>query len=281
MTLLKIERSFLARPEHSNRKYVIAGNMIEEYKYDSPQPYHLLSMQMKSKGEGLKRDITPEQEKEIQLRSGTRAKQELRRLVDANHKQWKSSDGRQERQKFITLTFTENMQDLLKANSLFTDFIKRLNYFLTKSKTNQLKYVAVHELQKRGAIHYHIIFFNLPYVRNDRLEKIWGHGFTKPKVISSIKNIGNYMAKYLTKQDHTAREKHQKRYFASRGLKKPFKVRKQETVSEIAYILKNQAPTYSVRPESSIVPFEYRTYDLSNAPQVRREVLECLQYPTS
>lgn len=185
---------YLAKPVSLSGKYIISGSIVEEYVYTNSQGRHLLSTQTKSKGQGVRRTLTPEQEKDIQLRSAYRAKQHLRRLVDANFKEWKEAGGTVYTQKFLTLTFKENLQDLEKANRYFTDFIKRFNWHVFHDHKNRLKYVAVHEVQKRGAIHYHIIFFNLPFIRNEKIAHIWSHGFTKTKKIASIKNVGAYLS---------------------------------------------------------------------------------------
>lgn len=272
MSLLRIERHFLAKPEKTNRKYIISGPMVEEYLYKEPRPYNLIFDQTKSKGLGVRRTLTPEEELEIQERTGERAKKALRRLVNANNREWKDIDGKVQVQKFLTLTFAENMQDLEKANGLFTDFIKRFNYAVFGVNRNHLKYVAVHEIQKRGAIHYHVIFFNLPYMRNDKIARIWGHGFTKPKAISSIRNVGAYLAKYLSKQGKTARKKGQKRYFSSRGLKLPLRIRNQERANTIAALLAKEKPIYEKESEYH---FRYRAFDLSRRSGIRQEVIQC------
>ena len=274
MSLLKIDRYFVAKPEKTNRKLIISGNIIEEYLYDNPRPFNLISDQKKSKGEGVRRTISNEEKKEIEVRTGMRAKRNLRRLVNANYKEWQNTDGSTEMQKFLTFTFAKNEKDLAKANNIFTDFIKRLNYSVFKVNRNYLKYVAVHEIQKRGAIHYHAIFFNLPYMKNDRIAEIWGQGFTKPKRITSIKNVGNYLAKYLSKQEHTARQYGQKRYFSSRGLKLPVRVRNQDKATAIATLISNQTPTYE---KESKYHFRYRAYDLSDDVSIRELVLESLK----
>jgi hypothetical protein len=55
----------------------------------------------------------------------------------------------------------------------------RLNYHIGHA----LKYVSVVEFQKRGAVHYHAVFFNLPFIVNDELAAIWSHGFIKINAI--------------------------------------------------------------------------------------------------
>lgn len=124
--------------------------------------------------------------------------------------------------KFVTLTFKENMQDISYCNIEFMKFIKRLNYYLYKTKTQKIKYLATWEKQKRGAIHYHVIFFDFPYIENDRLQQIWEHGFIKiNKVdVDSKENRGRYISKYFGK-DLDIKEHKKKAFFKSRNLKLP------------------------------------------------------------
>ena len=55
--------------------------------------------------------------------------------------------------------------------------------------------------QERGAIHYHIILFDFPFISINRLTTIWGHGFVKINKIDvdSIENRGRYISKYFEK----------------------------------------------------------------------------------
>lgn len=124
--------------------------------------------------------------------------------------------------KFMTLTFKENIQDIEYTNYEFNKFIKRLNFNLYKTKKQQLKYLAVWEQQKRGAIHYHIIFFDLPYIKIKDLEKIWGNGFVKLNKIDvdSKDNRGRYVSKYFSK-DIDIKTYKQKSFFKSQNLKAP------------------------------------------------------------
>lgn len=74
--------------------------------------------------------------------------------------------------KFLTLTFKENITDPKKANSYFKEFVKKLNNAFSVS----LKYIAMLENQERGAIHYHVIIFNAPYMPHTKLVKLWTKG---------------------------------------------------------------------------------------------------------
>lgn len=121
----------------------------------------------------------------------------------------------------LTLTYKENVQDYNKAYRDFYNFVKLIRY-----KYNLvLKYIRVIELQKRGAIHFHVIVFNpefcwIPY--ND-IYKVWGHGavhIRKIEVLDDVTadKVGNYLGKYLTKSKEIAPNK--KIYTTSRNIKR-------------------------------------------------------------
>jgi hypothetical protein len=129
--------------------------------------------------------------------------------------------------KFLTLTFRENILEIDYANNEFKKFIKRLNYELYQTKKATIKYLATWEKQKRGAIHYHIILFDFPYISVNRLTTIWGYGFVKINKIDvdSVENRGRYISKYFEK-DLDLKEHKKKAFFKSRNLKLPKTTRK-------------------------------------------------------
>jgi len=124
--------------------------------------------------------------------------------------------------KFVTLTFKRNITDIDYTNTEFNKFSKRLNYYIYSQKRQQLKYIATWEKQKRGATHYHVIFFDFPYIRKSELERLWGHGFVRINQIDvdSKENRGRYLSKYFAK-DLELKEHKKKAFFTSQNLKKP------------------------------------------------------------
>lgn len=138
---------------------------------------------------------------------------EIARIVDCNF---------DDRTKFVTLTFRDNIQDITVTNREFKNFIQRLNYYIYQTKTQLLKYIATWEKQKRGAIHYHVIFFDFPYVAKEKLQKSWSHGFVKINRIDvdSKENRGRYLSKYFSK-DLELKEHKKKAFFKSQNLKMP------------------------------------------------------------
>lgn len=202
-----------------NVKAVWSGSIVELYEYEN-------SILKGETNNGSGRSVEADEENKERHRKNTlsRARRSVRRLINANADAWG------EKPKFLTLTFAENVQDIKQANYEFKKFRQRLEYDL-KIK---LKYVVVIEFQKRGAIHYHVVFFNLPYIQSSDLESIWGNGFIKINAISHVDNIGAYVTKYMTKANDDDRLKGKKSYFTSRGLNKP--VEKYLNEKEIAEV---------------------------------------------
>ena len=149
----------------------------------------------------------------------SRARLKIRRLIACNSGQHEGF-----KDKFMTFTFAKNIKNLREANALWSKFIPRLKKYVG----HPLKYVAVVEFQDKtrgGVIHYHAVFFNLPYILNDKIAEIWSHGFIKINNVRKIHSIGAYVSKYLQKGVVDARLFNEKCYFTSRGLIKPIVVR--------------------------------------------------------
>ena len=204
-----------------NAKIIRAGNVIELYEYEKEVRTGKDSYMDKPVGrKGKRREglewIDKETREKNRADALQRAKKTLRRLINANVDAWG------EKAKFFTLTFRENVQDIKYANSEFKKFRQRLSrHIFGRNEPNGLRYVAVIEFQERGAIHYHMVTFNMPYVPHADLERIWGHGFIKINAIDDVDNVGAYVTKYMTKDNDDERLKGEKCYFSSRGLIKP------------------------------------------------------------
>lgn len=151
-----------------------------------------------------------------------RARTDLRRLIQANSGQYIDNKGRPYKPVFLTLTFAENVQDFDTANHEFKLFIMRLgNVVGNRKERSCLKYVVVPEFQKRGAIHYHLLIFNLPFIKASKIAEIWRNGHIKINAIDEVDNVGAYVCKYMGKDLDDERLRGKKCYFSSRGLFKP------------------------------------------------------------
>lgn len=111
---------------------------------------------------------------------------------------------------------------------------KKLNRIAEKNKI-ELKYLAVIEYQKRGAIHYHMLC-NLnkdmfpgndepsarlkDYTNKEILfsDNVWCNGLCNIKNITKVDNLGAYIIKYITKEMTT--QKNKKKYLKSNNLLK-------------------------------------------------------------
>lgn len=101
-----------------------------------------------------------------------------------------------ENERFITLTYAENMRD---KERLYLDFKKFWMRF--KYKWGKAEYFVVVEPQMRGAWHMHVLVKfdgeRAPYIPNAELRECWGHGFVNVRSLKNVDNIGAYLSAYL------------------------------------------------------------------------------------
>lgn len=192
------------------QKLVLSGDFLELYKYDTIQNrgYKKQKIPLPLDSDEKSESEKKQEKKERTMFSINRTRTLIRRIINSN----------KDLEKFVTLTFKENLKDIQQANRIFSKFIMRLKY-----KYPELKYLAVIEFQKRGAVHYHFLS-NLPYVSNNILSEIWGNGFVKINEIKHVDNIGAYVCKYLQKDVFDERMSGQKKYFCSKNCIKPTEI---------------------------------------------------------
>lgn len=123
----------------------------------------------------------------------------------------------------FTLTYSENIDDLRVAYRHFTSFIKALRYKFGQS----FQYIAVPEFQKRGAVHFHALFWGLPTQsilcerRTRFYAGLWAKGFLYIRQTDGDARIASYLSKYMSKTFTDPRLKGQKAFVASRNCKRP------------------------------------------------------------
>lgn len=101
--------------------------------------------------------------------------------------------------RWVTLTYAENMTDSKRLYEDFKKFNMRMRY-----KGYKYEYIVCMEPQGRGAWHCHLVMiFNdkAPYIPNDEMASIWGHGFTTTKKLDDVDNVGAYLTAYLGDMD--------------------------------------------------------------------------------
>lgn len=252
----------------TNSKTIITGNIVETFKYEKELWYGNLPQSI-TRSNGTKRKNGKRTKQSLQ-----RAKGSLKRLINANAWNWFDENGKVFIPIFFTLTFAENMTDIKKANYEFTKFIQRFNYKVYKK--SYLKYTTVIEFQLRGAVHYHFVFYNLPFVTDlkNELEKSWGNGFTNFRKIDKIKNVGVYMSKYMSKNVANEKLYGKKCYFSSRGLKKPKVINDNETADFLLRLLSEGVTCYKKEYVSDYAGKTiYHSFDLTNREDLKRTVL--------
>jgi len=159
-----------------------------------------------------------------------------------------------------TATYKENQTDLKKAYYDHKLFVQTLKYTYGKD----FKYICVPEFQKRGAVHFHSLFWGLPseillperqrgYRQNfsPTLSKIWGHGFVFLKETDGNDKLSSYLAKYMAKAFTDPRLKHQKAYASSRNVKRPYIV---SGITNISFLIDDYVG-------ADAVPVKDKTYD--------------------
>ena len=249
--------------ERVYKKIIYSGDVIEVYEYDKG---YLKGYENNNADTGRKSDYKSENYEEHRKQVLQRAKKNLRRLINANVGQY----GKEFTAKFLTLTFKDNVKDLDKANYEFEKFIKRLNYHCFGTKKANLKYTCVVEFQKRGAIHYHVIIYNMPYVKANDIANVWGNGFIKINKIDDIDNVGAYVSEYLGQaekgQGHDIEDdrlRGKKSYFSSKGLFKPIEITDKKIVEQVAFALPLENLTYSATFENEYLGnITYKQYNI-------------------
>ena len=296
----------------TRRKLVKSGSLLEIYQFGNDVILGRKIRHSKSEEELEMNSKFPKPKaspEEILKSSARRAKRMIKRLIRANSFRWFKPDNKPYQPITLTLTFAENIQDLKRANYEFTKFIRRLNYETNglenkNLKDSNLKYLTVFELQERGAIHYHCIFFNLPYIPRiyDRLKDIWGQGIinvngskkslTKIKDEKKLKKIVDYFTKYIQKSIFENHFSKQKKYITSKGLIKPVENYFEEVVSLVESELPAECLVFQKdgeveynnsdindtvgQPKNYLRWLNYWQYDLSNNPQLEKRIDEML-----
>jgi len=198
----------------SSQRLVISGDSYEFYRYERPYFYNRGPQLKAGYGDGPARLRRTDNLRKV--------RQQLRRVVAANVR------AHGEVPKFVTYTFARNVTSLREANRLWRLFTKRLAYDLGRQP-----YTVVVEFQKRGAVHYHALYYGMAYVvgLKARLAGLWRHGFVHVKGIAHVRNVPAYLTKYLQKDLVDSRLTGQKAFFCSRGLLRPFELRDEADIA--------------------------------------------------
>jgi hypothetical protein len=213
--LLAFTRPELALSKSYYQKAIVYGKYVEYYEYDTNLISHKETHRIAYRRTG---------EHQRRQSSLSRARQEIYRIVEANVGRYGAY-----RPVFFTLTFRRNETELKKTNRKYKYFITKLNEYVG----HKVKYIVVPEFQKRGAVHYHGVFFNLPYLPIETFKKLWSNGSVDLQVTRKFRSVGAYISKYLSKDMFDKRLFNQKAYFTSRGIYRPIHIFGSIRVSDV------------------------------------------------
>lgn len=234
-------------------KVIVSGGVVEVYEYEKP-----VFKGYKSNGgrDKVADDESKEKNRKDSLR---RARQDVRRIVNANV----GAYGEHCTAKFLTLTFGDNITDLDQAHYEFKKFIQRMNYLVFGTKSGNLRYTAVPQFQERGAVHYHVIIYNIPFTKVQEIERTWRHGYVWINKIDDVDNVGAYVCRYMVKELDDDRLRGRKCYFNSRGLFKPLVIEDEKKAEMIKQSLPSECMTVSTEYENEhIGKIAYKQYNL-------------------
>lgn len=115
---------------------------------------------------------------------------------------------------FITLTYAASFPEPMQAKAHLRALLERIRRIEPNSSG-----IWRMEFQERGAPHFHIIFFNLPFIDKEVLNNIWGDiigieywdysqgwprpPFTRVEAIRNPRKAMAYVSKYVAKSEDT------------------------------------------------------------------------------
>lgn len=238
-------------------KVIRSGNLLEYWKYTgTPLNLHgkiKRKTQKESGRTGYRRGTVRRADN---IRNATR---NFRRLVRAN------LVGK-ENPALLTLTMLQELS--LKASSrLFTQFSIRLRISFPK-----IKYIAVPEFQKRGAVHYHVLIWNLPKEQiqtegqSRTLQRIWCRGFVDCIETDGSVKLAGYLSKYMSKSMSDVRLGGEKAYHASRNVLRPMSAGASAFSDEVKEELGINLQTFAVHKFKTRYLGEctYQAYDIQD-----------------
>ena len=204
-------------------KIIRYANTVETYTYERPLPFRPTTRRIR-KSKILVPDLAHDGEHPLQSEefkgkrqdNAKRASLVFRRLVSSNL-------GRTAHPVLITTTYRDNQTDLRQGYRDFNSFIKALRHKFGKV----FRYIAVPEFQRRGAVHFHALFWDLPRscIETERHTRLvagmWKHGFIYMTMTDGNEKLSSYLTKYMAKSFTDPRLMNQKTYTCSRNLKRP------------------------------------------------------------
>lgn len=196
----------------SYSKTIYSGNYLETYEYEKAPRITARRRKSVSKTQKQLRDTDIKPRSPANIR---RLRKNFIRLVRSNLTGEVAPA-------FLTLTML-SIVGIETASGCFNQFSK----ILARQYGSSIRYIAVPEFQKRGAVHYHCLVWGLPdKVINDErdtryLQRCWAYGYVDIIPTDGSPKIAGYMAKYMQKSMSDIRIRGKRAYNASRNVLRP------------------------------------------------------------
>jgi hypothetical protein len=193
-----------------------------------------------------------------------RARKKLTRLIHANIP---LKPIKNQKPRFYLLTYADQNYGQYKNHRQHMQDLARFTRKLRKEYPGaDVRYIGVKEKTKKGVAHFHVIFPSLPFIEKEKLEKMWGKGFVKIKMMNygydNIKHIANYCGKYITK-DIDELGKYDNCYFVSENLTQPLETIHSKQIRDILleavekrYIITRSNKEYQMEYINNAVTYE-------------------------
>jgi len=205
-------------------KMITYGKVVELYTYEKDLQYTgRVRRQVPRHATGTSvaagRDSVQRQEEPVKAKrpdNARRAALAFTRIVTANF-------GESDHPILASFTYRENQTEIEQGYKDWKSFIDN-----ARSRFgSDFRYVCVPEFQKRGALHFHALFWGIPpeVAREERSTRVvanmWSHGFVDLIGTDGNKKLSGYLAKYMAKSFLDPRFARKKAYRTSRNVKRP------------------------------------------------------------
>jgi len=198
-------------------KAIFSGDLIEKYEYEYGPPVR--NVKKPGRGKIAPRLVSTQKEREANLErrrasSIIRSRQSFHRLVRTNLQKGKPY--------LLTLTMLQ-VVDLAAAYGIYHEFTQRFRRVIGKDSA----WIAVPEFQKRGAVHFHILIWDLPYelgkTERDtrRIQNLWREGYVDCIPTNGSPRLASYLGKYMSKAMQDPRLLGKRAYSATRNVLRP------------------------------------------------------------
>lgn len=103
---------------------------------------------------------------------------------------------------FVTLTYPSDFPSPKLAKKHLRSFLERI-----RRRCPRASAIWRLEFQKRGAPHFHLVMFGVPFIPKEEIQSMWGEiidykqVFTRIEAIKSNRKLMGYVSKYVAKRD--------------------------------------------------------------------------------